>query len=425
MKFYLSLLLIKINFIFSYIKIPFKTFELNDINNLYNNYVYINLDIGIPQQNNTKIVLKQGKYSFFLYDNNKYINASYNYKLSKTYRKVLDEKLEFTSSTCFEGLFSQDTFYIENKEIKNLSFVLCSRTKTEEYFFFDGEIGLNLLYEFPETSNFVKILKGKEIINNYIYSINYINDKEGYLLIGEYPHNIKRNSNIYDKYSDFNKNNLYWIHSIVTKNSVHWTISFDKISYGDGGAYQAQREARILVETKYIISSTQYYNSFKEIFGRKCTIILLDEDLEGYKCTKDINKELTPEIRLFNRELNTTFVLDYNDLYFETDNYFFFLVTNIINYDPGYWILGKPFLKKYLLLFDYDNKMIGFYKNSENKKNKSKGINSYSLSLFFNIFLVIVIICLAFAFYQYYIKKRRIRANELEDKFNYTAKNDK
>ena len=92
----------------------------------------------------------------------------------------------------------------------------------------------------------------------------------------------------------------------------------------------------------------------------------------------------------------------------------------------GKWILGKPFFKKYLLLFNMDSKMVGFYKKeiSENFETNKKNVNSFNTSIFINILLFIIIIILSFSLYHCYVNKRRIRANELEDKFNYIAKND-
>ena len=97
----------------------------------------------------------------------------------------------------------------------------------------------------------------------------------------------------------------------------------------------------------------------------------------------------------------------------EKDNYLYFLVVNYFDYEPGYWILGKPFLKKYLFLFDSDNKMIGFYKYSDNNDNNtlSNKISSYYVSIIMNVLLGIIVIILIFIFYHYIMKKRRIRAN--------------
>ena len=416
-----------INIIVSYIKLSFKTYKSDNYDYLFYNYLYINIDVGIPKQDNIKLVLKQSKYSFYLYSSKSFSNVSYNSKSSTKYKELLDENFDLTSSNCLNGIFSKDTFFVDNQRIDNLTFILCTKSRDEEYKLFDGEIGLNLAYESPPNTNFIEALKINEIINNYIYSIVYVNDEEGFLLIGEYPHKINLINNIYDKYSVFKEENLFWVHSEISKNNYYYNLLFDKISYGSGEIYQAQREGRISIDFNYILSTPQYYKLFKDIFGRKCGPFNFGNDLQGFRCSKDINKELTPEIKFYNKELNTTFILDYNDLYMEKDNYLYFLVVNYFDYEPGYWILGKPFLKKYLFLFDSDNKMIGFYKYSDKIDNNtsSNKISSYYVSIFMNIFLGIIVIILIFIFYHYVMKKRRIRANELEDTFNNISKNDK
>ena len=67
-----------------------------------------------------------------------------------------------------------DTFFIQNQRFDNFTFILCTEAKNNIYQLFDGEIGLNLEYLSAPISNFIQVLKNKEIINNYIYSINYV-----------------------------------------------------------------------------------------------------------------------------------------------------------------------------------------------------------------------------------------------------------
>ena len=399
MKFFIFSLLVYINIIFSYINIPFKTYESDDINNLFYNFIYVKVDIGEPRQNNTKLVLNQGSYPFFLYDKNIYSNVLYDFQSSNKYTPLDDIKVEVPSKSCKTGAYSMDTFYIQNCKIDFFNFILCSKAKNEEYKLFDGQIGLNIGNDLIHDSNFVKVLKSKNIINNYTYSIYYTNDDEGFLLLGEYPHNININLDLYKKYSEFKESNLLWIKSEIISKSICWMILFDKISYGQ--FYHAQREAKLSFEIKF------------------------EEDYQGFKCRKDINKELTPKIEFYNKELNTTFTLDYHDLYIDKGNFSYFLVATYFDYDLGYWILGKPFMKKYLLLYNSDNKMIGFYKNSQLMNNEQiNKLDRYTISICINIFLALILIILIFVFYHNYIKRRRIRANELEDKFNYISKND-
>ena len=54
------------------------------------------------------------------------------------------------------------------------------------------------------------------------------------------------------------------------------------------------------------------------------------------------------------------FTFDYKDLFNETKyKYFFNIIFNV--YITGRWILGKPFLRKYPMMFNYNLQTIGYY----------------------------------------------------------------
>ena len=71
--------------------------------------------------------------------------------------------------------------------------------------------------------------------------------------------------------------------------------------------------------------------------------------------------------------LESTLTLDYQDLFYEYKNSYYFLIIfpNSIeeNYDEEYnsIILGSPFYKKYNVTFDMKRKLIGVYKESKYK----------------------------------------------------------
>ena len=432
-KYFFYLILLNINSIFSYIKLPFQTYKYKILNytNIINNYIYTNIDIGVPPIKFNRLLLKQGSYSFYYYDNNYYPNIKYNYKNSSRYRSILDEKFEFISSNCHYGIFSMDSFYIQNERNDNITFILCIQSYNNEYELFDGQIGLNIEYESTSDTNLLLVMKNKKIIKNRIYSIYYTSDDEGYLLIDEYPHNLNFNNILsYEKYSEFKEQNLIWINSEITKKDVFWSIFFDKITFSSSDLYQIKKLGKICIEIKYIISPLHYFNLFKNIFQNFCHIIIIDNGLNGFECDKSINKKMTPEIHFYNNDLNTTFILNFNDLFIDNGNYTYFLVASYINNDINYWILGKPFLKKYLFLYNQDSKMIGFYikkeNNTENKINEEKNkFNTYLILIIINILLVIIIVIISILFYKYYIKNRKNRANELEDSYDYISKDDK
>ena len=421
MKYFIYIILLSTNltFIFSYLKIPFKTFDsdkISKINKIKNNYIYINISLGFPNQNQSKISLNQEKDPFDIY-----INHSYFYENSKTSKAISNEDFELTNNLCKKGIFISDTINIESDNYENISFILCTKYHQIDSLYFDGRLGLNIEYNEKCDTNLIRQLKAKNIINNYCYSIIYESDDEGFLLIGEFPHNINLNKN---KYLTFKEENLNWIYSVKNEKNNRWSIIFDKISYSNSELFQIQRNCILSIENRFIISPFQYFNLVKDIFGKKCKNYQVDNNFQYLSCDKDIDKEFTPQIIFYNKELNLTFTLDYNDLFLEEKNSLIFLVSTYIDFDEGYWILGKPFFKKYIPLFNIDNKMIGFYKKEIYLEENTKKVSSFNTSILINILLFIIIIILSFSLYHCYVNKRRIRANELEDKFNYIAKND-
>ena len=424
------ILLININLfpIFSYLKIPFKTYSSDKLptnKKLINNYIYLNINLGFSNTKQTKLLIKQEKYHLFLYE-----NSSYSYKNSQSCKILVNENYEIKNSACAKGIFLNDIMYLEGNKYDNISFILCNKYYNDENLNFDGQIGFNMGYEDKYDSNFIRQLKAKNIISNYIYSIIYENDEEGFILIGEYPHMINLNNNIYNEYSTFKKENLNWFHAVENNKNQRWSITLDKISYSNSEVFQIQRECILSAENKFIISTFQYFNLIKEIFGKKCKIYQSEYSYQYLSCDKNIDKEFTPEINFFIKEYNITFNFNYKDLFFDDGDSLIFLVATYADFDEGYWILGKPFIKKYLFLYDMDSKMIGFYNKDthvtvDNIEINNKKEGNFNLSIFFNIFLCIIIIILIFILYHCYVNKRRIRANELEDKFNYIAKTDK
>ena len=113
--------------------------------------------------------------------------------------------------------------------------------------------------------------------------------------------------------------------------------------------------------------------------------------------------------------MNYTFEIDLKDLFYTLNDMKYFLILFPVQHSYD-WKLGLPFFKKYNLYFDLDKKIIGIYKN----------IKTFSFN--FVIFLVIILIAIiiGMGIFIYHIlkkKTRKIRANELNDDFEYIAEN--
>ena len=81
--------------------------------------------------------------------------------------------------------------------------------------------------------------------------------------------------------------------------------------------------------------------------------------------------------------MNYTFIITSKEIWMEKNGYKYFMILRTRNYEIS-WYFGKPFFKKYQMIFEYDNKQIGLYtkiieENTDNNDNSNKSILVYIL----------------------------------------------
>ena len=119
------------------------------------------------------------------------------------------------------------------------------------------------------------------------------------------------------------------------------------------------------------------------------------------------------------------FVFTYKDLFklFNDRLYFMiiFKIEAILAFSPK-WIMGEPFLRKYLTLFNYETREISFYRNQVELTNKgSLKKLTYDFSLFKKLKIIggiifgLIIIVVLFLIYRKKLRSRKINAAELEN----------
>ena len=94
----------------------------------------------------------------------------------------------------------------------------------------------------------------------------------------------------------------------------------------------------------------------------------------------------------------------------------------IIFIGGGYnqWRFGIPFLLKYKLVFNQDNKQIGFYnKNIHIEKDNNAFHNKIWFWAIILVIIIIIIIACVFIIKNVFGEKRRKKANELDDGYDY------
>ena len=454
---YLFILIIYLNLMFSkslysdekkikYLEFNFeRNLTLNETMNsslilkdLFYNQIYINLKIG----SNKKIIpfyIYLQQFPFIIQssnvDNNQ-VKGLYNETKSQTYELINKEEY-FYSGDMKKGTLSKDNFYINNNIIP-LKFYLSKENIFNSHINEGGKIGFKLYpsqFQSKESS-FIQNLKNNNIISSKIflfeYNSNEKDDNKGKLFIGAYPHLINNN----------NYNEKYYIKDNANKgySEIDWKFDFDEIKIGDE-IIKKEKEAYFYNEIGFIIAPKIFFDninnlqSWQKYFlnNSKCHITKFTIDdfeikevqqkLKGeytsYYCEKDVNIENIniPEISFIKKNMNFTFNLKNSDIWIKIGNYNYLMVIQKQYYNDR-WILGKPFFKKYNLIFEYDSKQIGLYTQTSNENN-TKNQNSF-IYLLIIIGLIIIIILLIIVLYKcYIILPRKKRANEMNDDYEY------
>ena len=309
------------------------------INNLLYNNIYSAINIG----NKTNPI------KLFLCFNNSDINI----KLPSKYKNSL-EKRKFI-------------FPRTNKEL-NLSFLLSEPNNEKE-----GNIsylGLSLNNIDNNKLNFINQLKENKIIEKKIFSVLFKEKSiaadsvsDGQILFGLFPHEMT---------SRYDEKLLNWI-SVQNEGIKGWEIKFDSVKYYNEESSLNIKTAEFDIGMNLIIGTEEYRNKIYELFFKKriedklCKeeIFFNKRDNQfyiAYSCGYDLDVNDFPSLSFYSRDLNYSIVLDYYQLLCIFERKVFFKVVFKKKAENKKWILGRSFMEVYPLVFDVDNKRIGFYK---------------------------------------------------------------
>ena len=449
------ILIVKIN---SYIVIPFKTFKNTEIkksSNLaedflrsnLNNTIYVEIEAGLPLQKMPALLLSE-EFGFFIINHKCLIPSSFDtIEKSTTFSKSeLYKDYKYKFRTQVDMILGNDIFKFPTETSSrkqallnfmyspNLEKSSSIKEKNSDLHFADDEnhkytcagIGIRgaeyLGKEYEK--NLIKQLFYEKVINNNIFSIIYSSnsDDEGTFLIGVDPHE-------YDK-DNFFEPQLRHISTVNNNFFIFWSINPDKIFFtSNNNNYNITNNVICTLEYNLgVIYGTEiYYNLIKEHFfnklikENKCHEVEVHSIYKVFYCDNKNDIKNFPALNFYLQQLLFTFNLDYNDLFYEKNGKYFF---NII-FDKNnkiQWKLGKPFLKKYVFIYDYESKTIGFY-NEELPGGKRR---SKILNILLNIFYVIIIIVFGYLGFYYgkkvYDKVRKKKIYEVDDDYDYRCK---
>ena len=413
-------------YIYSIITIPFKRIykekitENNIMKVLLYNDLQITIEIGNPSQSFPVLIKLQQSPTFIMSTNYTGNIKKFNPNSSSTFISTKKQIEKYQQLHCLDGYYVKDSIIIGNEKLKidNFEFILANKISTESSIL-SGEIGLILYAQgIIQNTKFLYQLKSKKIIEKEVFSLEYTKENEGNLIIGDYLHNYNNKK--------FKEENLLFASVGLPKEITQWSFVIDKV-YSDGILIENYTNVKLNYEFGFIDGSKDYYEKvYKKFFGdylnkNICREVQLNDSLSRYfiECDDMIEYKNFPELIFRNDFLKYNFTFTYKDLFMKYENKYYFLI--LFKWYIDKWNFGYPFFKKYQIFFDSDKKIFGLYPNKSNSNNWnfSPWILVFVFALLFIITLIILLI-----FIKYFKQKRKIRANELEDNFEYLPQYD-
>ena len=405
------------------LKLKFKTrFSKENMNQgnvmekLINNDIIIPISFGSDEQI-IEMNVKLQKDSTYILSNKCKENtlAKKFYKdTSKTYEELIEENKYFMYEFNV-GAISKDNIILFDDSKKKITindfiFVLANQLWSDAQEDMGGMLGLILSNkeDKPKDTDFITQLKQKKIIDSYAFMLEYTNEYEGILYLGDY---FNGSSSAIDDL----KTTLAGRGKSKVK---QWEINTEKIFSGNT-VVQNDTFIQFHYEMGILAAPEIYRNYIKANFFKNyldkgiCKLIFNLEEISIFNrydyiaCDKnEFKPETFPEIIFYCQDLNFNFSLNYSDLFYEFGNRIYFLaVFPRYPIDVKYWYIGKPFFLKYKLFMDKDKKTIGLYKNYIKKEIIVVEIETNNNKTLY-IIIIIVLVCVLIGVLYYFLKFR-------------------
>ena len=295
-------------------------------------------------------------------------------------------------------------------------------------------INKNNGYNIEQNSNIINQLKSQKLISSYAFMVKYDNkiDEKGKIIIGGLPH----------EYDPKHYSEKYYLKGKVSfsQNNPGWKIGCQEIKYGND-ILQSFKQIEFSLNFGFISTSDTYKELFDTKFFKNSAYSdsCIEKKIDSYTvkyCKEKVIKEFKTLSFILPNEYTDSnssnkIEFDYKDLFIkapgDNDLYYFQIV-----FQPGNfrWLFGRPVFKKYTVVFDQENRIIGFYTQTgeyefQNNEDIIEEKANFLISWILVILLSICVIILGIAFYlKFPYLKRKKKANELDDEFEYLPASD-
>lgn len=406
------------NEITNIIVIPFKTFKPDssspiNVTSLFKNDIFIELNVTTQTLIAT---FNSEQYQFYMTSKDCPKNSNYIIQKSPYFQNI-------SMNYCSERFILYRDY-----DLKKFQYGLFANMKFEEYNSKKqcAVFGLKMkprYYDYQTSSNFIETYKSNGNINSTKWTMKYINNDEGLLIMGDSPIN-------YDPVFINNKYKEYQTNAITYSESVFFGINFDNV-FTDKNNIEGSTSALFYHELNALLVTKNFFEKMIDIFFEKyMTLNICQRGWEPFKyvyiyCNSEFSQSMQksfPNIYFKSVNMEYTFELTQEDLFSkQKDGNTYFLIAQDISENKNEALkIGKPFLKKYALTADNANTKVSlFLLDKEVKKENTQ--------IIFIIILSVIVVILAgllsfFIFKVIKNKKTKRRANELDEDYEYLSK---
>ena len=408
----------QINIIKSYYILPLKTYydydekteETTEImHNYLTNNIYTELTIADPDQKLATFI-KSKDYCSYIGSNLCNIEYSeYDSDSSNSFRSTTPYNLtfkEFLNTSLANEKMKLSTNM--NNYLEEVNFTQFYHAPNNEYSPDHpktcGVFGFK--YKFDENiegeDKCINLIKGLDNNNKFIFqkkldhsvfSIKYSKKDskiDGELIIGNYPHEYEKQKYNKDDYKEVKVDPSS--DSLLNNKDFH--TNFYEVYFYKNNKIGDDKEKEtitnmdddlstifILEQNMFMVPDSlflRYIDYFFEPYldNKTCNIVPIDVGkYDTIICDKSGVGEsflkTFPTIFFFHTGFNTSFEFTKDELFKEKDGLLYFMMFRDTTDEEKYWGLGKIFLEKYLINFDYGNKSIGYYYGTQEYNNNT------------------------------------------------------
>lgn len=337
--------------------------------NSINDEMIINLCLGTPNQC-FNVLVDSGSYYLWIRDiyseETGDAENKFDYKNSTTFENTNKIHTINYGTGMAEGYISKDVLTLGDKQIDRLNFILVNKEQSNAAI--DGILGLGYYYDVLNEDNplefsLIDQLYKKNQIKNKIFTQKYTEDKKGIMYIGDIPDEIRNDMSNYGSCPA-----IKYLNNNINYPNPKWECELKKVFYGNKNLYDKAEEINepvlfdtgtniIIVPLNFIMSLKKHYFN-KLIESKDCITDKENNRFYVFKCKPSDKILELPHINFVFGE----WIIKMRpvDLFYRgPDGYLHFFMTSAD--DLNLWIFGETILKKYHMVYDKTNDLIGFY----------------------------------------------------------------